>query len=184
MKPSINLLIIIFVFTLNAPCQKHSTDFQIAFSYYLPAYTSTFGENHSKGLGAEIMVDHFVSNHFSISGVSGFVHFNGYITTFNREDINYNSIPFFLGCKYHLNKLFLGIETGPLISMNKSVSTHNTFSPLLGLQMKKIQAELGLLNILGMASIPENSFLTRGGYGLYYFKISYHLPEINKERKS
>ena len=166
------------LFILNANSQNYSTSIYLGGSYLFPGYTSSFGENNTKGYGAELTADHYISNHFSVSGRSGIIHFNGNIVTFNREDVDFNSIPVFVGCKYHLHNFFLGIETGPLISTNKSISTHNTFSPLLGFKTNKIQGEISLLNVLGMASIPENSFLISGGYGFYSIKISYNLFEF------
>jgi hypothetical protein len=153
--------------------QYKSFSIKVGPEVLLPAYTSSFGNNHTYGIGVEINAVKNFSKHFSYKLSSGFQHFTGKIETFNTESINYNLIPLLISLRYSYNPAFIGLETGPLVSINKSVSTHNTFSPCIGINLNKLEIEGRLINVLGMPSIPENSFLVRGGYGMYAVKVAY-----------
>lgn len=53
MKLKLFLLLTTLFYGFGSNAQNHLTSIQIGGSYYFPAYTSTFGENRTNGLGAE-----------------------------------------------------------------------------------------------------------------------------------
>ena len=169
------LVIFFFVLSITSFSQNKSLAINAGPTVSLPAYTSSFGNNHTYGIGIEANVTRSFSKHFSYKISSGFQHFTGKIETFNSENLSYNIIPVLFSLRYHYKPVFIGLETGPLVSISKSATTHNTINPSLGVNLNKLQIEVKLINVLGMASIPENSFLVSGGYGLYSITLTYSL---------
>jgi hypothetical protein len=71
--------------------------------------------------------------------------------------------------------MFLGFEAGAVIKASNNAGTLFAIVPSIGYGNNKLNGELRLLQVPGMPSFPENSFLKKGGYNFLGMRLSYRV---------
>ena len=132
--------------------------------------------NNAVGGGFHFREEHFFSQNFSASLTVGYIRFKGDIVYWDgSKDKTFSLIPVLLGGKYFIHKFYGGFEGGLAIKASSNVSTLPAVSPSVGILLNKLDISCKLLSVLQMPSIPENTFLQRGGYSYIGVRIAYHL---------
>jgi hypothetical protein len=150
------------------------------------AYLSNAETNKALGIGLEGQLEHRLSKRFSLTVSAGYNHFTGDYTYPNYwgplKDTtihHYSNIPVLGGIKFYcLNQLYLGAEVGVVIGADKNTGTHSALTPSIGYKIStgknnSIDLGLRLINVNPGFGIPEANSLTKGGYGLWSFKVAY-----------
>ena len=165
----------LFLNPLFGYSQKDQTVISPGIHFSIPVYTIA-GENNTTGVGANAIVEHYFSNRFSGCLDIGYDHFTGNLIYWNNAiDHSFNIVPVLVGFRYYLQKFYLGLEAGAAIKASKNVYTNATICPSAGIKLKRWDAGIKLVSVLSMPSIPENTFLQRGGYGWLVLGLTYSL---------
>jgi len=140
--------------------------------FSLPAYK----EFPSNGIGGSIAVEFRSKNRFSATIETGYNHFWGsYVNVWKHDTTRgFSFVPILAGARYSAGEKFyasmragltLGTTVGFTLSPAAGVVLPNRRNP-------KIDLGVRLIGVVGMPSIPENSFLDRGGFSYLNFRIA------------
>jgi hypothetical protein len=169
------LLAILLFYSLNGYSQPKKNLFAIGAEISLPAH-QPFQSNKATGLGINMKGEHFFSNNFSALANIGFASFRGKIVYWDGvEDRSFSLVPILIGARFYIQKLYLGIESGAAIKASENANTLVAFSPSIGMINKKLDLAIKFFAIPQMPSIPENTFLQKGGYSYLGISVFYSL---------
>jgi hypothetical protein len=133
-------------------------------------------KNKAVGIAINVKAEQFFSKKFSGTLRIGYNYFKGDLVYWDgKMDKNFTLIPVLLGARYYIQKLYLGFETGAAFKGSKNVYTNIAVAPSFGYLCKRINININILSILGFPSIPENTFLQRGGYSYLGVKFGYKI---------
>jgi hypothetical protein len=129
--------------------------------------------NKTNGPGISIKGLHTFSKNFDGTASLGYNYFKGKVEYWDgKSDDHFALMPVLLGVRYRFAKVFLGFETGAVIKASDNAATLFAIVPSAGYSSSKFIGELRLLQVPGMPSFPENSFLKRGGYNFLGMRLS------------
>lgn len=132
--------------------------------------------NKTNGPGVSLKGIRAISQHFNGTVSLGYNYFKGDVKYWDGSwDNDFALVPLLLGVRYGLRKVFIGFEGGMVIKASSNASTIFAIAPSFGYRNKKFSSELRLLQVPGMPSFSENSFLKKGGYGFLGLRLSYQL---------
>jgi hypothetical protein len=166
------LLLTFFCFACCAVAQNSRTRFSIGPEFSLPTYK----EFPSNGVGGSIAVDFRSRHRVSANIETGYNYFKGTVINEFKHDTTrgFGFVPILAGVKLSLaNKYYASMRAG--ITLGSSVGF--TLSPAVGVMLPnrlspKIDLGIKLIGVPGMPSIPENTFLDRGGFSYLSFRAA------------
>ena len=130
--------------------------------------------NKTNGPGVSLKGVHSFSNHFDGMVSLGYNYFKGQVKYWDgNSDDHFALMPFLLGPRYRFSKMFIGFEAGAVIKASNNAATLFAIAPFIGYRNNKFSSEVRLLQMPGMPSFPENSFLKKGGYNFLGVRLSY-----------
>ena len=136
-----------------------------------------FQSNKAIGSGINLKGEFFLSNRFSGTLSAGYSFFNGKLIYWDgTTDKNFALIPLLVGARYYFQKFYLNLEAGLAIKASDNVYTNLAFVPSAGILINRLDLAIRLFSVsqLGV-SIPENTFLQKGGYSYLGFRVFYGL---------
>lgn len=132
--------------------------------------------NKTNGPGISLKDVYVFSDRFDGTVSLGYNYFKGEVKYWDgKTEDHFALMPLLLGTRYNFRKVFLGLEAGMVIKASKNAGTLFAIVPSFGYSTKKLSSELRLLQVPGMPSFPENSFLKKGGYNFLGLRLSYLL---------
>ena len=164
----------VLLVTICITCSLHAqrTRFTIGPEFSLPTYK----ELPSNGIGGSIAVE-FRSKH-KVSAVveTGYNYFWGkYVNVWKQDTIHgFGFAPILAGAKLTLReKYYAAMRAGLTLGKTRAF----TLSPAAGIMLPnsrtpKLDLGIRLIGVIGMPSIPENSFLDRGGFSYLNLRIA------------
>lgn len=183
---NIILTLIAAFFVTTTFSQEKNTFYYGGISISTPAYFPGLSANKAIGIGMEFHREHFFAKKFSWVAGAGYNHFTGDYSYFDftrsGKDTTihgFSNIPVLTGIHFYLSKeVYIGAEMGIAISAGKNLGTGFLASPSVGYKVSmgeknNIDFGIRLMNVLQLPSTPESNSLTRGGYGIWSFKIAY-----------
>jgi len=130
----------------------------------------------NNGPGISLKGVHTFSNHFDGTLSLGYNYFKGDVKYFDgKTEDHFALIPALVGIRYGFRKMFFGFEAGAAIKASSNSATLLAIVPSVGYRNNKFSTELRLLEVPGMPSFPENSFLKKGGYNFLGLRLSYRI---------
>jgi hypothetical protein len=174
MKTAKPLIVILIFSSLHAHSQTRKNFLGIGgeFSYPVHAYQS----NKAIGLGLNIKGEHFFSSKFSGLASIGYTSYHGKLVYWNgTEDEDFALSPVLIGGRFFIQRFYMELQAGVAISSSENVNTSFTIAPAIGFMYKKLDLAIRLFAIPAMPSIPENTFLEKGGYSYLTFRFFYNL---------
>ena len=131
------------------------------------------------GTGISIARDFNRQKKLGLVVEAGFLHFGGKVINPFLHDTaaHLNFVPLLGGLHYRINKkIFAGLQAGMLCKAGKNIGTLPLIRPEAGVvvfPLKKAVIDMAVQWYLvsGLPSIPENSFLKKGGYDFVQFRI-------------
>jgi hypothetical protein len=143
--------------------------------FSVPAHQS-IGSNHANGVGFSLKEEFFVSQKFSVTVSAGYSFFRGDLVYWDgSKDKNFALIPVMIGARCYFHKFFAAFEAGAAIKGSSNVNTLPAVCPSAGVLVNKFEISFRLMGILQVPSIPENTFLQRGGYSYAGVRVSYRI---------
>ena len=168
-------LVIFLLYSVHAYSQSRKNLIAIGGEIGFPAH-QPFQSNKAVGFGVNIKGEHFFSNRFSALASIGFASFNGKIVYWDGiGDKNFSLIPVLIGGRFYIKKFYLGFESGIAISASNNTNSLIALAPTMGLVHGNFAVTAKLFAIPQMPSIPENTFLQKGGYSYLNFGLFYNL---------
>jgi hypothetical protein len=87
-------------------------------------------------------------------------------------------IPLLTGVRYYFYKhAYAGAEAGAQFGVGRYIGNTFVLAPSAGYRFSvgkpRLDAGIRLMNALGMPSIPENSTIQKGGYGVWVFRVAF-----------
>jgi hypothetical protein len=165
------LLVATFAFCVFVFGQKNEMWAGVEYNFHLK---HTF--NKTDGPGISLKGLHAFSDHFAGMASVGYNYFKGQVEYWDgSSDDHFALMPLLLGARYYFGKMFLGFETGGVIKASSNAATLFAIAPSVGYYKNKFSSELRLLQVPGMPSFPENSFLKKGGYNFLGVQLSYRI---------
>ena len=140
----------------------------------------TYSEINSVGFSFGVGIDYKLSNSLSIASNIDVDVFDSKVRNLFTDQITDGFIlmPVLIGVKWKpVNNLYFAGKVGAVAGL-KNASTNFALSPGLGYLVningkQKLDVGLNLVGVPGMASIPENTFLDKGGYSFLSLKLAY-----------
>lgn len=140
----------------------------------------TYSEINSVGFGFGVGIDYRLNNKFSLASDIDVDVFDSKVKNLFTDEITDGFIlmPVMIGVKWRpVNNLYFAGKVGAVAGL-KNASTNFALSPGLGYLVNingkpTLDVGLNLLGVPGMASIPENTFLDKGGYSFLSLKLAY-----------
>jgi len=130
--------------------------------------------NKTNGPGISLKGVHALSDHFDGTLSVGYNYFKGKVKYWDgKSDDHFALMPLLLGTRYCFSKVFIGFEAGAVIKASDNAATLFAIAPSIGYQNNKFCSEIRFLQVPGMPSFPENSFLKKGGYNFLGVRLSY-----------
>jgi hypothetical protein len=163
---TMNLVLNMFVFA-----QKDNNEAWAGIEYNVHLKHSF---NKTNGPGVSLKGAHSFSNHFDGTVSLGYNYFKGQVKYWDGDsDDHFALMPFLLGSHYRFSKMFIGFEAGAVIKASNKAATLFAIAPSIGFRNNKLSSEIRFLQVPGMPSFPENSFLKKGGYNFLAVRLSY-----------
>jgi hypothetical protein len=132
--------------------------------------------NKTTGYGIYLRGEHSLSRNLSVTARAGYTFYKGDINYFdNTHHKNFALMPLLLGTSLTIKKIYFGIELGTVLPVNMAVNSHFAFSPGAGFRFNRLAIGLDLLIVPEVPSLPENSFLQKGGFSYGGINLSYRL---------
>jgi hypothetical protein len=133
--------------------------------------------NKAIGYGLEIKGEHFFSPKFSMNLSIGYTHFKGSITYGDdSKDNSFALIPCSVGVKYYIKNFYLAAGAGLAVKASRNTGTNRMLYPAIGFAKKPFDISIQLIGVpQTFPSIPESTFLLKGGYSYLGVHINYLL---------
>jgi hypothetical protein len=167
------LLVTILILCVTAFAQKKKNEVWAGIEYNVHLKHAF---NETNGPGVSLKGVHAFSHHLDGMVNLGYNYFKGKVQYWDgNSDDHFALMPLLLGTRYRFRNMFLGFEAGTVIKASDNAATLFSIAPSIGYSNNKFNAELRLLQVPGMPSFPENSFLKKGGYGFLGVRLGYCL---------
>jgi hypothetical protein len=141
-------------------------------SYPVYAYES----NEAVGLGINIKGEHFFGSKFSGLVTVGYTSYRGKLVYWDgTEDKDFALVPVLIGARIFLQRFYAEFEFGVAVKASENVNTTMTVAPAIGFMNKKLDLAIRFFAVPAMPSIPENTFLEKGGYSYLTLRFFYNL---------
>ena len=174
-------LVTLILYSVQGYSQPQKNLIAIGGEIGFPAH-QPFQSNKAIGMGINIKGEHFFSNKFSSLASIGFSSFSGKIVYWDgAEDKDFSLIPILVGGRFHIKKFYLGLESGIAISASNNTNSLFAIAPSIGIVHGHFDLVAKLFAIPEMPSIPENTFLQKGGYSYLNFGVNYNF-NLRKHR--
>jgi hypothetical protein len=170
-KPILLALSLLLCFSVVAQKNKNQIWTGVEYNVHLK-----HAFNKTNGPGVSVKDVYTFSARFDGTLNLGYNYFGGKVEYWNgKTEDHFALMPLLLGTRYNFSKLFLGLEAGTVIKASKNAGTLLAIVPSFGYCTNKFSCELRLLQVPGMPSFPENSFLKKGGYNFLGLRLSYRI---------
>jgi len=140
-------------------------------SYPVHAYES----NEAIGIGINIKGEHFFSPKFSGLANIGYTFYRGKLVYWDgTKDHDFALVPVLIGARFFVKKFYTEFETGVAVKASDNTSSIFAVAPAIGFVNRKLDLAMRFFAAPAMPSIPENTFLEKGGYSYLTFRIFYN----------
>jgi len=173
--------IVAIVFSLTVAvnfgkAQKNNVLFSVGPAILIPSYSGI----NSNGFGVGASFEYVLTKKVSIASDIDINFFTSNIkNVFTHKVTNgFAIMPVLAGVKWGAVKnIYLSGKAGMAVGL-KNAGTNLTLSPGIGYLFnikgkQKIDMGIRLIGVLPKASLPENTFLEKGGYSFLAFKLAY-----------
>lgn len=140
----------------------------------------TYSEINSAGFGFGADVEYKLNKKIAIASDIDINIFNSNVKNIftNKITNGFIIMPLLVGVKWTAFKNFYFTGKTGVVAGLKNAGTNFSFSPGLGYLIningkQKLDVGLKLVGVLPMSSIPENTFLEKGGYSFLSLKLAY-----------
>lgn len=138
-------MFVIAAIAVNAQTGSKKTGFAGGIRFAMP--TGNFHLSHTIGIGAELQVEHKLSENASLTGTTGFTNFIGKKEKFGGFTYKYDAvgyIPILAGARYYpAANMFVGGKLGYGILTGEGSGGAFNFEPQVGYNTPKYQLSLG-----------------------------------------
>lgn len=137
---------------------------------------SAYESNKAIGLGINVKGEHFFAPQFSGLATVGYASYRGKLVYWDgTEDKNFALVPVLIGARFFVQKFYAELEAGVALKATENVNTGMALAPAIGFMNKKLDLSLRFFAVPAMPSIPENTFLEKGGYSYLTLRFFYNL---------
>lgn len=140
----------------------------------------TYSEINSAGFGFGAGVEYKLNKKIAIASDIDINIFNSKVKNIftNKITDGFIIMPVLVGVKWNAFNNFYFTGKAGLVAGLKNAGTNFSLSPGLGYLVningkQKLDVGLKLVGVLPMSSIPENTFLEKGGYSFLSLKLAY-----------
>jgi hypothetical protein len=174
----ITIVFILTVTTSIGLAQKNSLAVSVGTAKLIPTYTGI----SSIGFGFSTSVDYKLTKNISFISDIDVDIFNSKVKNnfTNKITDGFIIMPVLVGAKWNAFSNFYFTSKAGFVTGLKNAGTNFSLSPGLGYLIningnRKLDIGLKLVGVLPKSSIPENTFLERGGYSFLSLRVAYQL---------
>jgi hypothetical protein len=175
MFKKLSLLLITFMCLKTKNFAQSSSQLFVGANFSVPVVPAD--ANKAIGYGLEIKAERFLSSKFSMNVSAGYIYFKGAITYWDdSKDKSFGLLPVSVGGRYYIRSFYLGAGAGLAIKASSNTGTNVLLYPAVGFAKKNVDVSIQLMGIpQAFGSIPENTYLEKGGYSYLGLYLNYLL---------